>query len=289
MFGYIQIHKDELKVREYNLFKAYYCGVCQSLKQEYGFPARYFLSYDTSFLSVLLHALSDEPPKICPKRCLANPAIRRPIAENDIVSSYAAAVNVLLVWFKLKDDWADNHSLRAAVMMPLMYSKKQKARKKHPELYDKIEKRLSELTTLEKENCNIPDCVAEVFGKLMGDIFDTSIIHSASQRRILSHMGFLLGRMIYLLDAWADRTEDEKKKSYNPFLLSETFDREDIKLSMDYTLSELANSFSLLDVKQNQSILENIIYLGLKNKVDAVFSEGTNIACKKENVHERPI
>ena len=219
MFGYIQIHKDELKVREYNLFKAYYCGVCQSLKQEYGFPARYFLSYDASFLSLLLHALSDEVPKICPKRCLSNPAVCRPIAENDTVSSYAAAVNVLLVWFKLKDDWADNRSLRAATLMPLMYGKKQKARKKHPELYDKIEKRLSELTILEKENCNIPDCVAEVFGKLMGDIFDTSIITSASQRRILSHMGFLLGRMIYLLDAWADRAEDEKKKSYNPFLL----------------------------------------------------------------------
>ena len=34
MFGYINIHKDELKVKEYNMFKAYYCGLCFALKEK---------------------------------------------------------------------------------------------------------------------------------------------------------------------------------------------------------------------------------------------------------------
>lgn len=290
MFGYIQIHKDELKVKDYNLFKAYYCGVCQALKKQYGFPARYFLSYDAAFLAVLLHALQDEPPSVCPKRCLANPMVRRPIAQEDTIFSYAAAVNVLLVWFKLKDDWSDNHSIKSALLMPLMLRKKSKAKKTFPELYQKIEKNLSDLSLLEKESCDQPDAVAAAFGKLMADIFDPDFAKVQNQRRILSHAGFLLGRIIYLLDAWADRDEDQKKKTYNPFLLAESINREDAKLSIDYTLSELANSLTLLETKHNQEILDNIIYLGLKNKADAVFSAQNPCKCKtKENHHERPL
>ncbi len=285
MFGYIQIDKDELKVRDYNLFKSYYCGLCQSLKKEYGFPARYFLSYDLTFLAVLLDALQKERPEISPQRCLANPMVRRPVARQNPILSYAAAVNVLLVWFKLKDDWADNHSTKALFLMPWMLGKRNKARKAHPELYDKTKSALSTLSSLEKEQCPEPDAVAASFGTLMADIFDTSLAKSDEQRRILTHMGFLLGRIIYLLDAWADLEEDQKKKAYNPFLLAKSIAAEDVKLSMDYTLSELANSFSLLKATHNQEILDNIIYLGLKRKADAVF-DGKKT---KENHHERPL
>ncbi len=284
MFGYIQVDKDELKVRDYNLFKSYYCGVCQTLKKEFGFPARYFLSYDVTFLAVLLSALQEEMPKVCPQRCLANPMIRRPVAQKNPVLSYAAAVNVLLVWFKLKDDWADNHSLKSLLIMPGMLTKKNKSRKAYPALYEKIGNALSELSQSEKQGCDQPDQVAASFGKLMEDIFDTTLIKPKEQRRILAHMGFLLGRIIYLLDAWADREDDRKKKAYNPFLLSQ-IPEEDVRLSMDYTLSELANSFALLDIKHNKEILENIIYLGLKRKADAVFAGNKT----KENHHERPL
>lgn len=37
MFGYIMIDKPELKVKEFSRYKAYYCGLCRTLKEEYGF------------------------------------------------------------------------------------------------------------------------------------------------------------------------------------------------------------------------------------------------------------
>ena len=109
MFGYVKIDKNELKVKDYNLFKAYYCGVCRTLKKEYGFPAHYFLSYDAAFLATLMIALSKEAPVVAPCRCMANPMMKRPVAKTENCLLYAAAVNVLLTWFKLKDDWHDNH------------------------------------------------------------------------------------------------------------------------------------------------------------------------------------
>lgn len=291
MFGYIKIDKNELKVRDYNLFKSYYCGVCRALKKEYGFPARYFLSYDVTFLAVLLDALSEADPDFCQMRCMANPAVRRPAANKNEAVLYAAAVNVLLVWFKLKDDLADNHSLKAALLMPLMWGKKNKAKKRFSSLYICIQEKLAELSASEKENCREPDFVASLFGQLMADIFDVEQIEDTDTRRVFSHIGFLLGRLIYLLDAWADRSDDEKKGAYNPFLLNKDISKEDVKLSLDYTLAELGNSLNLIHFKRNQDIIENIVYLGLRHEVDSVFSDKANNRKRgiKEKQHERPI
>ncbi|MBQ2695667.1 MAG: hypothetical protein IJF61_00005 [Clostridia bacterium] len=289
MFGYIKIDKNELKVKDYNLFKSYYCGLCRTLKQEYGFPARYFLSYDTTFLAVLLAAISENTTDFCSVRCMANPMVRRPAAVKNDALSYAAAVNVLLVWFKLKDDWSDNHSLKAILLMPLMLRKKNKAKKRYPALYQSIDTQLKALSALEKENCSVSDAVAAVFGKLMAEIFNTELAGTEETRRVFSHVGFLLGRLIYLLDAWADREDDAKKKAYNPFLLEES-EKEDVRLSLDYTLGELANTLQLLNFSKNQEIIENIVYLGLKQSDDSVFYETESpINCKKEKHHERPI
>lgn len=290
MFGYIKIDKNELKIKDYNLFKSYYCGVCRTLKADYGFPSHYFLSYDAAFLSVLLEAVSDREPLFHPVRCMANPAVQRPVADKNDVTAYAAAVNVLLVWFKLKDDWADNRSFRSLFMMPLMLRKKNKAKKRFPILYERIKAHLASLSVLEKENCAEPDSVAAAFGALMAGIFDTDLIKNEDTRRVLSHTGFLLGRLIYLMDARADREEDKKKHAYNPLLLSKEINDETLRLSFDYTLGELANTLSLLEFRRNREIIENIVYLGLRQAAQSVFAdENIRKDKKKENRHERPI
>ncbi|MBR5236057.1 MAG: hypothetical protein IKW06_01610 [Clostridia bacterium] len=289
MFGYIKIDKNELKVKDYNLFKAYYCGVCRTLKKEYGFPAHYFLSYDAAFLATLLTAFCKDMPAIAPTRCMVNPMVKRPVAQTDSCLSYAAAVNVLLTFFKLKDDWQDNHSLKAAFLMLFMVRQKKKAQKRYPVLAQGIRENLLTLSSLEKARCDEPDKVAASFGKLMADIFTVDFAEE-EQRRVLSHTGFLLGRFIYLIDAWEDREKDERKKTYNPYLLAKEISEADTKLSLEYTLSQLAHSLQLLELERNKEIIDNVIYLGLKNVLDQVFSgEYKEKKTKKEKLHERPI
>ena len=290
MFGYIKIDKDELKVKEYNLFKAYYCGVCRTLKKQYHFPAHYFLSYDVTFLAILLTSVQEDEPTGSPIRCMANPLIKRPATIENEALLYAAAVNVLLGWFKLKDDWQDNHSLRSLLLMPFMLRKQRKAKKQYPELREAIRSSMQKLSDLEKQNCPESDAVAAVFGGLMSKIFDTPLVKDTDKRRILSHVGFLLGRLIYLLDAWSDREEDQKKKTYNPFLLAHSFNKEELLFSADYTLSELANTLTLLEPIRHQTIIDNIIFLGLKKTVDSVFEDkNSHNGTVKEKHHERPL
>lgn len=50
MFGYITVDKPEMKVKDFYRYKAYYCGLCKSLQENYGLKGRGdTLVYDVTF------------------------------------------------------------------------------------------------------------------------------------------------------------------------------------------------------------------------------------------------
>ena len=70
MFGYVSVKKEELLVKEYETFRAYYCGLCRFLAA-YGQKAR-LLNYDCTFLYLLGSALAQERPDYQAVRCDAS-------------------------------------------------------------------------------------------------------------------------------------------------------------------------------------------------------------------------
>lgn len=60
MFGYVFPCKMELKIKDYEKFKSYYCGLCLSLKNNFGNLPRLSLNYDMTFLSILLDDYNDD-------------------------------------------------------------------------------------------------------------------------------------------------------------------------------------------------------------------------------------
>ena len=46
MFGYVVINKPELKIKDFDKYQEYYCGLCQSLKQNHGQRGQLTLNYD---------------------------------------------------------------------------------------------------------------------------------------------------------------------------------------------------------------------------------------------------
>ena len=74
MFGYIRPKKSELLVREYEVYRGVYCGVCRELGDSYGLLSRLALSYDSTFYALLLLSLqSDGCPGFSRRHCVANP------------------------------------------------------------------------------------------------------------------------------------------------------------------------------------------------------------------------
>ena len=64
MFGYVVINKPELKIKDFDKYQEYYCGLCQSLKQNHGRRGQLTLNYDLNFVGILLSSLYEPHPEL---------------------------------------------------------------------------------------------------------------------------------------------------------------------------------------------------------------------------------
>jgi len=281
MFGYVEPDKPELKIREFDVFRGYYCSLCKTIGKRYGQIPRLSLSYDLTFLYILLDATSAFPLGGRRERCIAHPMKKRFRVFSNIFAEYASDMNVILTYYSLKDKWDDEKSLLGGTGSLALKMAFNKARKLHPEKCSAIEGYLKDLRTLEKNKCDSVDEAAEPFASLMRELFECGHIKDESTRKTLGWMGYNLGRWIYLIDAFDDLSKDIKHKSYNPILCQYDFNGEDVEsfkervrkalnFNLTYSLSEIEKAYSLLDIEKNKGILDNILYSGLIVKTDAI-------------------
>ena len=113
MFGYVNIYKDELKIKDYNLWRSYYCGLCKILGKNYNQLTRLGLNYDMTFLSIIIGAALNEKPKITKERCIIHPINKRFTAVSEKALSYAGAISIVLTKEKLEDDINDDKKISA--------------------------------------------------------------------------------------------------------------------------------------------------------------------------------
>lgn len=268
MFGYVNVYKDLLRVCDYNTFRGYYCGLCKQLGKKFNQITRFGLSYDMTFLAILMSSLSDEKSEIKMQNCIAHPLTKRPVICGDKGIEYSAEISIILTYLKLKDDWYDEKSLKSFVSI-FYYLPNKKAIKKHKSKFDTINEYMKKLHLLEKENCSNIDEVADCFGKVLEAVFDRT-----GSDKALAWLGYHIGRFIYITDAYNDIEKDIKNNSYNSFvaMLGKELDKEQlkqsIKASLEFTLSEISNSYNLLNIRKNKELLDNIIFLGLRQNVD---------------------
>jgi hypothetical protein len=291
MFGYIMPDKPELRIKEYEIFNAFYCGICKSIGKRYGFLPRFTLNYDSTFLAALLWSLTDETLKINRERCIAHPIKKRNIVTKNNVIDYSADINILLFYLKLEDNKRDNNSIVAKSGSMVFKPLYKKIKRKYKEKCDTIEKRLEELFELEKNKCTSMDMAAEPFARIMEEIIIYEpLCKNKNTEKILRWLGYNLGKWIYLVDAFDDMEDDIKNDNYNPLLCKLTSDKINIKeekvsklkdemkdkveFSLAYSLDQVAKAYELLNVKHVKGLIENIIYLGLYKKTEKILGIG---------------
>ncbi len=275
MFGYVNVYKDELKIKDYNIYRAYYCGLCKALGRNHNQLTRLGLNYDLTFLAIIADALSDEPTQYQMSGCVKKLGKRKIVHKADGLD-FAADMNVLLAYFKLRDDMTDNKSVKALIAIIPFALRINNIKRRYPDLYNIIFDSLRRLSYLEDTGCCILDEVAHEFANIMRAILKVA-------NPALDDFGYNLGRLIYIMDAFDDIEEDYKHKRYNPAMQqygyrgSKTDEiRKRMSNNLYYTLASLADAYKTLDIKKNKAIIDNIIYLGLRAGCDAIIDERKN-------------
>ena len=119
MLGYVQIFKPDLKVREYEIYMGYYCGMCKYIGKEYGQLPRMALSYDAAFLALLLACVDDEPDAPVQEHCVLHHIKNKTIIRNEAIE-YAGDVMLVLAWYKMLDDVNDEGKVSAKAASRLL-------------------------------------------------------------------------------------------------------------------------------------------------------------------------
>ena len=131
MFGYVTICEPELKVKDLKKYRAYYCGLCRILKEDYGFMGQMTLTYDMTFAVILLSSLYESQTETRMHRCKVHPVKKQFMFTNEI-TSYAAAMNVLLAYYHMEDDWNDEHKVSSLMTKSLIYRKAERISEQYP-------------------------------------------------------------------------------------------------------------------------------------------------------------
>lgn len=290
MFGYVTPLKMEMKIKDYEKFKAYYCGLCNSIKCNFGNVPRLTLNYDMTFLAVLLDSLSEDKYNFTEFKCLMHPLKKRIMLNNNAALDYAAFCNTTLAYYKLMDDVEDNKNMKSKVFSIFLKNYLKKSKVENKAVMEYTKEKLLLLNTLEANYSNISidkqlsiDELSHVFADLTGFIV-SFYYNEASFKDNLYWLGYNLGKWIYIIDAYDDLEKDIKSNSFNAInslLNTENLDFKSfstkIKSRIDFILVTCADQclkyLNTLPLIKNEDILYNILELGLMEKMEKVFNK----------------
>lgn len=258
MFGYIMANVMDLSEEEKERYHAAYCGLCHTLGERYGISAKLGLSYDLTFLVLLLSSLYEPSEKTAASRCLIHPTKKHTYICNRF-TEYAADMTVALNYHKCLDDWKDDRNLPKKCYAAVLSSAYKRVKEMWPVQCSAIESELIVLSDIESGMVHIPDSAANCFGKLMEELF---IMEKDHWEPYLRQIGYHMGRYIYLADAAVDYDEDQKKHRYNPLVALTTTPGELRPVLMN-VLGDASAAFEHLPLVQDINILRNIMYSGL--------------------------
>ncbi|MBP3495579.1 MAG: hypothetical protein J6K52_05160 [Clostridia bacterium] len=287
MFGYIKPNISELKVRDNELYKAAYCGLCRTMGKTTGRFSKMTLSYDFAFLALLRMAITGEKGVVKMRRCIAHPIKKVPMLEINESLKFGAKASVILTRLKLRDNINDSRGFARfkAKMASLVSIFLKKTDKELIPLEQKISGYIDELSELEGENTDSIDRVADTFGKLLGTLAEYGI--DGEIKETVYNIGYHLGKWIYVIDACDDMKDDARTGSFNALInaygkeLAES-QKEMIKCALYMELNAMSQCVEKLDfskARDIEGIIKNIVYLGMPAEVRRVM--GLPLPCQE--------
>ena len=255
MFGYLVPLKSELDKAQMEAYRARYCGLCRTIGHRYGRLMRTALSYEMTFLALLLDSLDGTEAPVLP-RCGKHP-FRSDKWQGNEHLDYCADLTVLLLRAKLLDDRADGTASRLFPMERRLTVMADRASGERPRQAALIRDSLLALAEIEKRGELCPDLPAGCFGALVGNLMRGENEKWSEQLYVF---GFALGKLLYLMDAVEDLKSDLKHERYNPLVCLSPESRVGM---LNLLADDLLGAFSALPESDLTPILKSILEKGI--------------------------
>lgn len=279
MYGYIRFYGDELKMKDLRLFKMYYCGLCHTLKHNYGQKARMLLSYDMTFMAIFIDAVSGESLSWHHVACPVSPWKKKPGIFQSRGLEKAAFLSVLMGYYKMEDAWQDDKMILAKGAMALYRHSFRKIITQWPETADMIEKNLKRFYQNEKHPGIDLDELTDPFAELIALVLSEDA--EEEQKEVFYKIGYHAGRWLYFIDALDDLPQDVAKGKFNAFTATLPYEattwqqfyeaaKDDIYANFFVSLDEIHHALKRLHLKQHKELIENVFYLGIRNVSELV-------------------
>ncbi len=283
LLGYVKAFKPEMKIKDYELYRGIYCSLCRALGRLYSPLAQLFLSYDFAFAAVLRLAAGDTDCAFSPKRCPYNPAKKCMICGSKKELDFCAHAVIITVFYKIKDNLHDGgvkNKILAALIYPIVSIMHKKAVKLAPEVEEIISKSMALQTETEKKNDVCLDEAAHPSAEALGRIM--SLGFNGEKADALYTLGYMIGRIVYVIDGADDLEDDKKNGSFNPFK-AEYNDIKNpevrkkfaarVREIFNLTQSSALTALDSLEKKRFEDILENIVFDGIEASVSKVLEK----------------
>lgn len=278
MFGYVRPLVPQLKVMEYEMYRAVYCGLCRAMGRVTGQMSRLTLSYDFTLLAMVRMILEGVTPEFERFRCAAHPLKQRTFVRDNAVLEYAAAMSAVLAYLKNRDDLADERGLKKVRAMladvPVTQMNRRGMRYLPETAADELACRMDVLAALEAAGCPSVDQAADAFGGVLAYVFALGLDGDAAV--LAEDIGRHVGRFVYVCDAADDLPEDIRRGRYNPLAvgwgdLAVTADgamtdlvKGSLEISLPLDLEGLGRAADRLNREHPLTpIVRNLVYLGL--------------------------
>ncbi len=281
MFGYLKPDKPYLYLKDDTLYNALYCGVCKSIKGTCGNTCRFTLTYDVAFLSALVHNICGVDVDIKRRNCVAHPIKKRPIAMPDDISKKLANVNVLLAYYKLRDDIIDE---KKGNFKSLCFKKGYKrAKKQLPDIDDIVKNGYQNLLRYEKENSSSIDMVSDCFATMMAEI--SNYLFEENKSNYTYNLVYAIAKWVYLIDALDDYDKDIKSNCYNVFYnayKNKTYaefisvNSQELAFVFNSIFSQIKENYEKIPKKFNTDLVENVLFKGVPKTTVAILKKQEN-------------
>jgi hypothetical protein len=286
MFGYVNADKPNMLMKDYAVFRAYYCGMCKAIgSRTKSQLMRLSINYDVTFLALLAHNYRKQEPDIKESRCAFHLLGKKyPIVGKNDILLKIADINTILGYYKAEDDVLDGGGFPSKLGRVFVKRHYKRAARRLPALAESVKNNYSRLRAFELAKEKSPDKLADCFAWMLQDVGREAC---GRQDPLLDELCYNLGRWIYFIDAYDDLYKDIAEGKYNPLApegkLSEEEGekiKENVRFTLEHAVANIRAAYDAMEITVSEGALSNIVYRGLKARTDEILKRSGK-QCKK--------